>query len=310
MNKASLVYDHVSKPVIPKAMGQPKAGQLTGNNLENFAELCGRICYDSLGKGRDSESYHQHIADIKHYNIYEGCVRTFVIPFNLENIIACSNRPGVWFVKDDNGDLRVTMNVRAAIEWTGHLAIEFKIAWAGLMPMVVKSDFRITDPPMLVRPKFDHEKWLTFWIECSRAVSHEQVRHRWQCHVSQRSTRFCDESESNRIVHPLIREFKSEHPLDTSLNTNIVYSRVYDSLYPWLISKGLDKQTARKQARGCAREYLEHQLSTQMMFGASLKQWDWMISERSSKWADGAIREMYLESIEPIVRSYGLPSSN
>lgn len=312
--KAALVYDHQDFK-IPKAMGKPKDGQFAGTELENFAELCGRICYDSVGKGRDSISFHENILNTKHYNIYEGCVRTFELLGSPGKIAqACVNRPGIWLVPGEEQGLRLTMNARSMIEWDRHtkwhvddqIKTALQAQWARLMPLVF--DEPEQDVLLHVRqvvPIHEHEKWITLWLLTSRAVSHEQVRHRWMCHVSQRSTRYCNESEAPRIEHPLLRAYRAEKGeigvydgKSLSEITNAVYDDTYNKLNPWLADElGYDKFSARKQARGVAREFLEHQLATQMMFGASVEAWKWMISQRGSKWADGAIQELYLTEI-------------
>lgn len=308
---AELVYDHKTLRV-PTAMGTAKEGQLVGTELENFGELCGRICYDSLGKGRGSHDFHQNILDTHHYNIYEGCVRTFETIKHPSVPVTLLNRPGVWCV-DDGNNWRITLNARAVIEWDRHTKIPspteksirdgFRTWYYTFMPWVIKkpeipSSFELKP----VEPKFEHEMWISLWLKTSRAVSHEQVRHRWMCHLSQRSTRYCDETKTERIEHPLIRAYRAEcGPIeaadDFKNRSNAVYQEVYDKLHPWLVAQGMDARSARKQARGVAREYLEHQLATQMIFGGSVEAWKWMIDQRGSKWADGAIQELYLTEI-------------
>ena len=99
--KARLVYDGADEPpVIPPEMGAPKDSQLNGTPREKTAELCGRICYDSLGKGRSSPEYHKHIHQVGHYSVYEHTPIT--VQFSLDSeaellpfVLACLNRPGV-----------------------------------------------------------------------------------------------------------------------------------------------------------------------------------------------------------------------
>lgn len=322
---AEFVFDG-TRLVVPEAMGEPKDGQLVGTLYERFGEICGRVCYDSLGKGRPSAEYHKHICDIKHYNVYEGCVATWIVDFKskedlFHTAIALGNRPGVWFVVEEDR-LRVTLNARAAIEWKRHtmqpneysqqLGMLLVHEWSKLMPAVFGEVPELRHPSCpfqlaKTEPKYNHEKWVSLWLYLNRGGSHEQVRHRWMGHMSQRSTRFCDESASPRVEHPMLRAYCEDtgddigyldgHPAQHY--TGLIYRDAVTKLQPWLESQGYDKTTARKQARGAAREYLEHQLSTQMIYGGSVTAWDWMIHERASKWADGHIQELYVHEVVP-----------
>lgn len=326
---AEFVFDG-DRVVAPEAMGEPKEGQLQGTLYERFGEICGRVCYDSLGKGRLSASYHKHVCSINHYNVYEGCVATFVLDFKSKDdlyhtAIALGNRPGIWFIIEEDR-MRVTLNARTAIEWERHtmhpneysqqLGLLLVYEYSQLMPLVFGETPRLEHPNCpfqitRVDPKYDHEKWISLWLYLNRGGSHEQVRHRWQGHMSQRSTRFCDESSSPRVEHPHIRAYREDTGNDigsllydgnlceASKFTGAIYSDAVAKLEPWLIKQGYDESTARKQARGAAREYLEHQLSTQMIYGGSVTAWKWMIHERASKFADGHIQELYVHEVVP-----------
>src|SRR5690606_24684162 len=67
-----------------------------------------------------------------------------------------------------------------------------------------------------------------------------------------------------------------------------------------LISRGVDKATARKQARGAARGYLGNALQTEMIFSASVAQWDRMIEQRANVAADAEIREVFVKVVREI----------
>ena len=151
---------------------------------------------------------------------------------------------------------------------------------------------------------------------CWSGNSHELVRHRWRTAVSQRSTRYVDESESEWVMHPLVAAFMEAHkhdpvdfvidlgdekcPTDSSSITpqlmaiKAACSRTYiglvKALEPWLVAKGVDKGTARKQARGAARGLLGNALETEVMFSASVAQWLHVLSMRAADAADAEIR--------------------
>ncbi len=87
---ARLVYDGGSEVFITPEMGMPRDDQMQGTVAEQLTELAGRVCYDSLGKGRPSfshmsvagipgdiwkpqrvEGYHDHILGSGHGSVLE-----------------------------------------------------------------------------------------------------------------------------------------------------------------------------------------------------------------------------------------------
>jgi thymidylate synthase (FAD) len=54
-----------------------KAGQDQGSDLARLIECAGRECYDSYGKGRTSEAFHEHILDVAHGSVTEHAVINF-----------------------------------------------------------------------------------------------------------------------------------------------------------------------------------------------------------------------------------------
>jgi hypothetical protein len=123
--KVSLVWDGKALH-IPEVMGKPAENQLQGSGLDNLIELSGRCCYDSLGAGRSSKEYHEHIAQVGHGSVLEHANLTFAAekPMNLESLgllaLAVSGRPGVFFCGEfgSGGNLpRLTLNARAVREW-------------------------------------------------------------------------------------------------------------------------------------------------------------------------------------------------
>ena len=331
--KAKLVYDGENL-IVPEEMGKPKKGQLEGTPREKVAELCGRVCYDSLGKGRPSKEYHEHIHEVGHYSVYEHTPITvgFVSTGNdLHKYYHCLlNRPGVFVYPEDRNTylfFRVTANFRAIIEWdkfSNPECYDFNDInkWMGDVMQLHGHEIApqiISEPEKFVSLKdamyvednlFEQEKWVTLFMAGSRGFSHEQVRHGDFTAISQRSTRYVDESESKWIWHPLINEYiksldSSSFPGD--LNTvqfgcEQMYRKIVKELEPWLISKGTDKFSARKQARGAARGFLGNALETEMMFSASVSQWKHMISMRATKYADAEIRQIYTEGVIPALQ--------
>ena len=156
---------------------------------------------------------------------------------------------------------------------------------------------------------------LTFFLgNISRGCTHELVRHRVGVAISQRSTRYVDENESPWAWHPLIDAFRSEwcdKKLPPGLDSeepkellgNIVngvqleaqhaYRTVVEKLQAWLIAKGADKFTARKQARGAARGLLGNALCTEMVWTVNLRALRGIIDQRVKAAADAEIRILF-----------------
>ena len=300
---AELVWDGTDEVRIPAAMGTPRADQMQGTARERLVELAGRICYDSLGTGRASGPYHENIRTINHGALWEHAAFTVEIrlkdrsdwgSFALLSTIFM-NRPGVHVRPVDdvkNPALRVTMNLRHVVEWAsvrGVLPVEDKIGHGvsfslplvdtveALAPKIVLGchalignlvvrylgDLTITSMSV-VEPEVDEEKWVSLYVSGSRGFSHELVRHGDWTAISQRSTRYVDESESEWVLHPLLEAWFKREPgafgglgmSDLSMLANDarrVYDQTVTSLEPWLVSRGVDKFSARKQARGAAR---------------------------------------------------------
>jgi thymidylate synthase (FAD) len=154
----------------------------------------------------------------------------------------------------------------------------------------------------VVEPSFMNEIHVSAWLCGSRAWSHEQVRHRMQ--MSQRSARFCDESESPWHMHPLLAQDAQSRVLFTAIEkaSKRAYNIVVDRLQADMMNKGLDALSARKQARGAARGMLGNALETQMIFTASLNEWLHIFRQRLNDAADAEIRvilsELYPQMVD------------
>lgn len=303
---AKLVWDGGNEIKLPEELGTPRDDQLKGSVGERLAEVAGRTCYDSFGQGRSSASYHEHILEVGHLSIYEHYNITFDIgglDFEERESVFYQlvGRPGVWVV--DSG---LTINPRVVLDWFTLKPVFPQWVYGMLaanlyryVPRVIKScktDYFLDR----IEPRYPEEMWISMFLGGSRGFSHEQVRHGDFTAISQRSTRYVDESESNWVWHPLLKKY-IEETNDTWLATQLVskiemparamYKEISQRLDTWCGS--------RKQARGAARGFLGNALYTEIIFSASVAQWNRMIAARASKAADGEIRELYQEHIIP-----------
>jgi hypothetical protein len=252
------------------------------------------------------------------------------------------NRPGLWVENRFEDGYRVTFNPRNIFDWdmwSGQIGVDDLIREKTgfnvgdilsfhaeqAYPMMVAPRERtksITDGYLriseVVEPETDEEKWATMFMVGSRGFSHELVRHGDRTGISQRSTRFVQESESEWIDHPLVQEYDQHLTKTQSVRdaanfiqriwsvkelARKVYSEVVETLQPWLIERGVDKFTARKQARGAARGYLGNALSTELVFSASVGQWKRMLRMRACAPADAEIRAVFVQALAELQKS-------
>lgn len=326
---AHLVFDGVDFSV-PSPCGEARDDQLQGTPLEKLCELSGRECYDSLGKGRDSTSYHDHVLQVQHLSVFEHANFTIEIntPHVLKVALAFLNRPGVWVSPHptDITKLRVTLNLRSVLDWkkwddaVHHLAGVREYARhcvtsvaARLAPQIVRDYVPSPDYPdieatvSMVAPDHDEERWVSLRLAGSRGLTHEQVRHGDRTAMSQRSTRYVDESESDWCLHPLMHKYCDRSDMDAIAKfiaeSKSAYVFVAGKLFKCLTDADVDKGTARKQARGAARGLLGNALGSSMIFSASVAQWRRMLLLRMSDPADAEIRILYNPILQELRRS-------
>lgn len=333
MVRAGLVYDGGEEVRIPESMGIPCSNQAKGTAHEILGEIASRICYDSLGfdeagkpRGRGSEQLHTHIREVRNHSVYEHANFTVGLDAGsvaLALVCACLNRKGIWVrLAMDGSTLEITTNYRAILEWDYKLESstpteialgEVLAIWGNrLAPQIVDGVARLRSVTQIL---FDHsslkteglnadQAWVSLYVYGSRGFSHEMVRHRFS--MSQRSTRYVDESGSPYVEHPLVTKFLAEatpavrafhrEKISQSIDADRqTYDILVTALQLYGLNAGQDTRTARKQARGAARGYLGNALATEMIFSAPVSGWLWMLNQRASSQADAEIREVFAE---------------
>jgi thymidylate synthase ThyX len=329
---AKLVWDGGNTIMIPDDMGKPAGSQMAGTVIEQLSEIAGRVCYDSLGKGRSSADFHKHILEVGHFSVYEHGHLTVELPYFTPRVFL--NRPGIWVKAIDGPDhphSRVTINPRVILDWNSWTKSQNETDMVGTpfstgdylayhaekaFPHIVGTRERHSDVikaydgfSRVVPPVHDEEKWVTMFLGGSRGFSHELVRHGDFTAISQRSTRYVDEDGSPWVDHPLVQEYlehlRSSDDDHTTANAikstknaaQEVYRLLTNNLQTWLLSRGIDKFTARKQARGAARGYLGNALWTEIIFSASIGQWKRMMKMRCCDPADAEIRAVFVDAL-------------
>lgn len=320
--RAELIYDGSMMP--KNILGEPRHDQLQGTAREVVAELCGRICYDSLGQGRSSEQYHKHIKEVAHLSTYEHTPLTYVLLVEdmsvYPRLLNILSRRGINVENIGDNKFEISISFRALIEHSQykdnkgraffHKAIELG---RNLAPQILGEPeyYPLNDCTLFVtEPTREANQWISIYMQGSRGFSHEQVRHRFA--ISQRSTRYVDESESDWEMHPLIYRYLDTQDDDLIQRDKIslvesscrdLYDNLVKELQEFLIKQKVDKLSARKQARGAARGYLGNALSTEMIFSAPVEMWHRLIKQRCSRFADAEIRSLYCEHVLPALKS-------
>lgn len=337
---SKLVWDGTDDIFIPSEMGVPRNDQLQGMVREKLSELAGRVCYDSVGTGRTSPDYHKHIKEVGHLSVYEHAHMTVSISKPIDALVFL-NRPGLWVENRFEDGFRVTFNPRNILDWNvwsdqigvddligsdssikigDVLSFHAEQAYPMMVPPRSRTEIRVASykaMSQVVPPHTDEEKWVSMYMVGSRGFSHELVRHGDRTGISQRSTRFVQENESEWIDHPLVQEYDKWLLAKSSTDSfnfkgkivelkemaKRLYGEIVETLQPWLIERGVDKFTARKQSRGAARGYLGNALSTELIFSASAGQWKRMLRMRACPPADAEIREAFVQALAELKKS-------
>jgi thymidylate synthase ThyX len=283
------------------------------------------------------EGYHEHIIKVGHTSVLAHANITFEVK-NVDKIklidlaYTLQKFPGIWTeIKTDK--IRVTINLRSIVDlcelfdhayvtWISKDDLNFDIVKSIMLkvghavaPEIVKntSDSCFCDID-IVEPITEEECWVTMLLTGSRGFSHEDVRHGYRTALSQRSTRYVDENNTPWIIHPLLKlyneseqnnllKYKGENICDICRH---IYGSLTDNLQKWLINRGVNRTTSRKQARGVARGYLGNALYTEVVHSASIAQFKRMIIQRASGPADAEIREVYVKVFDQLKQSrYG-----
>lgn len=119
----------------------------------------------------------------------------------------------------------------------------------------------------------------TFAITCSRAASHEIVRHR-HFSFSQESTRYVVYRE------PVIVNPPGFHP--SELNVALI-QRIHDE-YLEMFNRKVSQGMKRKDAASDARYYLPHMTATNIIVTGNVRSWIEFIDKRDHEAADKEIR--------------------
>lgn len=281
--------------------------QYTGNYYEDLLEYAGRICYDSSGKpkSRPTKEYLLNLYDSKHHSVFGHAVLSFEVTTKLAKLWFDYFQaiPGWWVdLADSEVYRKLTVNLRFILS---EEVREFLFHLDGDLVMLFNTFERMfcEQYPILYdnRTDFDYDKakfhefepakinWYTFEIICSRSCSHEWIRHSYQSAISQRSTRYVDESDFNFVLHP---EFDG----DISIVSNLVKDS--KAAYAELMKSDLPLKTKR----AVAARILPHGMATKIVYTVSEKELGYIFEQRISDHADAEIREIATQCRDLVLR--------
>jgi thymidylate synthase (FAD) len=126
-------------------------------------------------------------------------------------------------------------------------------------------------------------------VICSRAISHQLVRHR-PCSFLQESARYCRYDDGVMFIRPewvVPRKHEDWFALQCSISESVYLSRTREGLSP-------------QQARGA----LNHDVKTELIMYASLPEWKHIFAMRCAKAADPEMRRIMVPLREQFKAEY------
>lgn len=185
--------------------------------LYTHIELCGRNAYKSEDKITEdsAKAFVDKICKAKHASVLEHSTLYFKIPVNVDDASNFLDEISIWtkckLVKSKECNWwAITTNFRIIVE---HFAPEY------IEDLIIK---------YLCEPTEYHEKRISVRFICSRAISHELVRHR-TFSFTQESQRYCNYSKDkfgNEIT------FIEPNWIDDNKSINsLAYNNTYEVLY-------------------------------------------------------------------------------
>ncbi|MBW7856838.1 MAG: FAD-dependent thymidylate synthase [Leptonema sp. (in: Bacteria)] len=265
-----------------------RRNQFSGNDYENMLEYAGRICYDSFGKekSRPSVEYLQHIVESRHTSVLgHGLIH---IKWPSENYV----KEFVWNYRSEPGwyiyEQVLSVNLRFVERNLSSLYQnypEIVKLFADRYPNIIETK-EVAAKTELNEAATGQHSWLNFEVGCSRSCSHELIRHSFQSSISQRSTRYVNESEFKPILHPIVETLDTETCTKINDITENIRRQIVDG-YTTVISlvkDGLSIQGSAtnltKTARGAAARLLPHGLPTKIVYSVSIRELKEIIQQR------------------------------
>ena len=152
---------------------------------------------------------------------------------------------------------------------------------------------------------FEHATFGMIFTGVSRSFTHELVRHRAGFAYSQLSQRFVDESRTEFVVPPAIRNNPeaARRFRAAAERARSAYEELASILNESEKKSGKKGTEARKSAREAARSTLPNATETKIFVTGNARAWRHFIEMRGSKHADAEMRELALKVLRVLQKA-------
>lgn len=256
--------------------------ELAGLSVCQRIDKLAGVCYQRNPKPteEEAEAFCRHLIEQGHLPALEFAVVHLAMPWDYaEELVACKYLRAEHNI---DGDLIVSGSIRAFMEagvedaLTEFLAHHFPVFFQSEDP----EEFDGTDFVSDISFATDEIPWqhrhVAVRVICSRAISHQLVRHR-PCSFLQESQRYCRYDDEVVFVRP-------EWANDGDLSFFELQCETSEFMYRARIAKGM----APQQARGA----LPNDTKTELIIYASLPEWRHIFAMRCAKAADPEMRRI------------------
>ena len=288
------------KIVNPSATSIEK--ELAGLSVCQRIDRCAATCYQRPPKPteEDAEEFCRHLIERGHLPALEFATIHLFMPWDYaEELVACK-----YLRADHNidGDLIVSGSIRAFMEagvedaLTEFLAHQFPVFFQSEDP----EEFDGTDFVSDISLATDEIPWqhrrVAVRVICSRAISHQLVRHR-PCSFLQESQRYCRYDDEVVFIRP--EWVSAEHFGEQPEFAGWAWERAMETAelrYQEMLKSGLTPQQARA--------VLPESTKTELIMYASLPEWKHIFAMRCAKAADPEMRRIMIPLREQFQAEY------
>lgn len=272
--------------------------ELAGLSICQRIDRCASVCYQRPPKPteEDAEAFCRNLIERGHLPALEMAVIHLAMPwqcvvdFDGEKYLSVSwpsgDGPGVV-----SGSIRAFMEARSVFDVRAFLAGEIETGTFFSVPSGASHDFDSMEGIRFATP--DEIPWqhrhVAVRVICSRAISHQLVRHR-PCSFLQESQRYCRYDDEVTFIRPEWAE--------DGIEADYFEPQCYlsEAMYKSRRKSGLSPQ----QARGA----LIHDVKTEMIIYASLPEWMHIFKMRCDRSADQDMRRIMLPLREQFKAEY------
>ena len=272
--------------------------ELAGLSICQRIDRCASVCYQRPPRPteEDAQAFCRSLIEQGHLPALEFAVVHLVMPwclvvdFDGEKYLSVSwpsgDEPGVV-----SGSIRAFMEARSVFDVRAFLAGEIETGTFFSVPSGASHDFDSMEGIRFAAP--DEIPWqhkhVAVRVICSRAISHQLVRHR-PCSFLQESQRCCRYDDEVTFIRPewvIPRKHEDWFSLQCSISESAYLSRRREGLSP-------------QYARGA----LIHDTKTELIMYASLHEWRHIFAMRCAKAADPEARRIMVPLREQFRAEY------